>query len=148
MVIGLGTLGAQLGHSWGKKLLGAHLGQKQLGHTWGQLRQKSDLKHSFCKLNTLGAHLRHKVTRGTLGADTAIHCYLLLHQKIVYLSHFCPKCVPAGPQLYLPQVCPKCAPSVLSLHKLCSSWFPAVSAPIVPQLCPKCAQPDYQIAHK
>ena len=35
-----------------------------MGHTWGtlgaeavgaQLRQKSDLKHSFCKLNTLGA---------------------------------------------------------------------------------------------
>ena len=31
-----GTLGAQLGHSWGKKLLGAHLGQKQLGHSWGK----------------------------------------------------------------------------------------------------------------
>ena len=96
LVIGLGTLGAQLGHSWGTLgaqnciswgtlgahlghswgtvgaksylghtwgTLGAHLGQKQLGHTWGtlgaQLRQKSDLKHNFCKLNTLGAHLGH-----------------------------------------------------------------------------------------
>ena len=32
----LNTLGAQLGHSWGKKLLGAHLGeQKKLEHSWG-----------------------------------------------------------------------------------------------------------------
>ena len=65
LVIGLGTLGAQNCISWGT--LGAQLGQKV---TWGtlgaqavgaHLGQKSDLKHSFCKLNTLGAqsYLRH-----------------------------------------------------------------------------------------
>ena len=65
--------GAHLGHSWGKKLLGAHLGHTwgtlgadavgaQLGHTWGTVEAKNDLKHSFCKLNTLWAHLGHKVT--------------------------------------------------------------------------------------
>ena len=68
-----GTVGAKsyLGHTWGT--LGAEAVGAQLGHTWGtlgaQLRQKSELKHSFCKLNTLGAHLGHKVTWGTLGAS-------------------------------------------------------------------------------
>ena len=65
--------GAHLGHSWGTVgavtwgTLGAHLGQKQLGqgHT-GTVGAKK----FFCKLNTLGAHLGHKVTWGTLGADT------------------------------------------------------------------------------
>ena len=58
-----GTVGAKsyLGHTWGT--LGAEAVGAQLGHTWGtlgaQLGQKSDLKHSFCKLNTLGAHLGH-----------------------------------------------------------------------------------------
>ena len=70
-----------MGHTWGTKLLEAHLGHTwgtvgadtagdQLEHTWGTVEAKNDLKHSLCKLNTLGAHLGHKVTWGTLGADT------------------------------------------------------------------------------
>ena len=64
--ISWGTLGAHLGHTLGKKLLVAHL-----GYTWGKYsRGKNDLKHSLSKLNTLRAHLGHKVTWGTLGANT------------------------------------------------------------------------------
>ena len=96
-------------------------------------------------LGTVGA--QNCISWGTLGADTAIHCYLLLHQKIVYLSHFCPKCAPAVPQLLLssapsvPQVtfCPNCAPGNTILCPKC--------APSVLQVCPKCAQPDYQNAY-
>ena len=57
-----------MGHSWGKKLLGAHLGQIQLDHSWGTVEAKNDLKHSLSKLNTLGAPLGHTWGTKLLGA--------------------------------------------------------------------------------
>ena len=71
--ISWGTLGAQLVYSWGKLgaqsylrhtwgTLGADTAGDQLEHTWGTVEAINDLKHSLCKLNTLGAHLGHKVT--------------------------------------------------------------------------------------
>ena len=99
-----------------KKLLGAHL-----GHTWGRCSwgtalgtveaKKNDLKHSFCKLNTLGAHL---------GAPSVPQVCLVY--KNCASGHFCLNCAPS-----VPQVCPSCALTA--------------SAPSVPQVtfCPNCA---------
>ena len=75
MVIGLGTLGAQLGHTWGTKLY-------FLGHTWGTVGAKSYLGHTWGTLGaeTVGAQLGH--SWGTLGAHLGQPDYQIAHIRV------------------------------------------------------------------